>query len=264
MSISRKRKINEKLNDFEISSFRSINSSLGWLEIAASPFCAFYSSYLQQKQPNATIETLQTQSRYLKVVQKLRTQIYYPRPSISKNVTVTLVIFSDAARANDYGQLSFIAGVLLGPLKIGSIFYIISWQSHKSRRPVKSSAAAETLAAAEAIDEGKTLKSTLTSVLQIDVPFYLVVDTKDLYTSLSTKKNSIDKSIRADVNVIRYEFETQNVNKIFWIPGSTNISDPGTKPKSSLSELLKITMATGILQIDLEKQESKSSNLPLG
>lgn len=36
-----------------------------------------------------------------------------------------------------------------------SIYYIISWSSHKAKHPVRSIGAAEILAAGEAIDKGK-------------------------------------------------------------------------------------------------------------
>ena len=95
----------------------------------------------------------------------------------------------------------------------------------------------------------------------MDLPFYLIADTKDSYTSWSTKKTLIDKSIGGDVNVIRYEFETRDVNKIIWIPGSTNVLDPGTKPNISLSVIFKLNILTGRLKMDFEKCESKESNL---
>lgn len=118
----------------------------------------------------------------------------------------------DAGRTVDHGQLSFISGLLIGPLQVGSVFHTISWLSHKSKRPVKSTAAAETLAASEAIDEGKVLKKAFSVLFGFTVPLIIVIDSKDLYTSLSTQRNSIDRSIRADVNIIRFDFEIGNVN----------------------------------------------------
>lgn len=77
--------------------------------------------------------------------------------------------------------------------------------SHKSRRPVRSILAAEVPAAPESIDEAKVLKAALSLLLGIKVKLLLIVDSRDLYTSLSTRINSIDRSMCADVNVIRLE-----------------------------------------------------------
>ena len=60
------------------------------------------------------------------------------------------------------------------------------------------------------------------TLLNLDVDLLIVVGTKDLYDSLFTCRNSTDKSIRADVSLIRYEFETYKINRIVWIPGKCN------------------------------------------
>lgn len=64
--------------------------------------------------------------------------------------------------------------------------------SHKSKRPVKSTEAAEILAAAESIDEGQILKQALPVVLHLELQLLIAVDSRDLITSLSTQRNFID------------------------------------------------------------------------
>ena len=55
---------------------------------------------------------------------------------------------------------------------------------------------AEMLVVYEAIGEGKKLKKTLSTLLKINnVPLIVGVDSKDLCTSLSTCRNSNEKSI---------------------------------------------------------------------
>lgn len=58
---------------------------------------------------------------------------------------MSICIFADAGRLTDYGQPSIIGGVLLGALKKDSTFYVMSWSSYKSRRPVTSIGSAEIL-----------------------------------------------------------------------------------------------------------------------
>lgn len=95
---------------------------------------------------------------------------------------------------------------------VGISCVVVSWSSHKAKRPVRSIGTAELLAAGEAIDEGKILASTLAVITNQPVELIIALDTKDLFSSLSSQRNPIDKSIRADVNVIRYELECGNVN----------------------------------------------------
>ena len=139
------------------------------------------------------------------------------------------MVFADADRHESHGQLCYIAGLLLGPLKSDSTFYTISWPSHKSRRPVKSIGAAEILPVGEAIDEGKVLKSAISVHIGQKLQLVVITDSKYLFNSLATQIISIDKSFRADLNVIRFEYETHAVITVGWIPGKIDPADVGTK-----------------------------------
>jgi len=92
----------------------------------------------------------------------------------------------------------------------------------------------------------------------------VLVDSKDLYTTLTTCRNATDRAMRGDVSFIRYEFETRSVARMFWIPGKINIADPGTKPNSPLAHTLSILLGTGQLPIDFADALSKSSDQFLG
>ena len=234
----------------------SINASINWLGITASPICAFYSSHLQQKTPSNNIGNLLLQSAVLRKLQNIGTQSCYPAPPRNQSVPVSAVMFADAGKTEDHGILSYIGGILLGQLKKGSQFYPLSWSSRKSKRPVKSIGSAEVLAVGEAIDEGKILKSVVSTIIGVNVKLLVATDSKDLFNSLSTQRNSIDKSIRADVNLIRFEYETHSVNTVVWIPGKTNRADPGTKRDSPLTDVLLLMLYTGIIPIDFTGSQS--------
>lgn len=75
----RRREYELQLSAMEKSAFMSLTSLIGWLGIAASPFFAFYSSYLQQKLPAATVSVLSVQSNSLTILKKLVTNIHYPK-----------------------------------------------------------------------------------------------------------------------------------------------------------------------------------------
>lgn len=127
-------------------------------------------------------------------------------------------------------------------MKSCSIYSILSWSSHKNLRPERSISAAEILAAGEAIDEGKMLARTVSSIYNTRIPLVISLDSRDLCTSLSTQRNSVDKSIRCDVNVICHEFDRRNVAKFVGIAGDQKLADPGTKSDSSLMDALRCCM----------------------
>lgn len=51
----RHRQFDVVLNKIELSTFMFVNSSIGWSGFTASQFCAFYSTYLQQKMPSSNV-----------------------------------------------------------------------------------------------------------------------------------------------------------------------------------------------------------------
>lgn len=96
-------------------------------------------------------------------------------------------------------------------MQAGSIFHVLSRSSHKSKRPVRSIGYVEVIAAVEAIYEGNIFSRTAAAIFDTEVSLFIVLHYKYLFTFLSTLRNSIAKSVRADVNFIRYEFERRSL-----------------------------------------------------
>ncbi len=197
--------LSEVLNKVEFRSFRSANSSLGWLGTNESLFCALYSSWLQQKAPTPAVQDLISQINYVKQLKKLDTSISYLLPENGFH-NVSVLIFADAIHPSDHGQLAFLSGLLFGDLASGSVFHVLSCPSRKLRRPVKSIASAETLAAGEAIDEGKVTVRAFEDLFGFKIQLSIAIDSKEVFTTLSTCQLASDRSIRGDVGTIRFEF----------------------------------------------------------
>lgn len=90
-----------------------------------------------------------------------------------------MLVFADASRIDEIGQLGDIAGLLIGDFRKQSIFHVTSWISHKSKRPVKSVPAAEIFTADEGIDEGKIIAAAYSEILSFKVMPHLCLDFKD-------------------------------------------------------------------------------------
>ena len=99
------------------------------------------------------------------------------------------------------------------------------------------------------MDEVVIIRDVMQQLIKMKFESYEIVDTKDLYNSLTTKRNSVDRSIRAYVNCIPFIFETE-LDVMGWIKGTFNPSDVGTKPKSSLKDAVVLMFATGTPQLD--------------
>lgn len=214
ISRARRKQFKDALNPIERNHFASINSSLGWIGTAASPFCSFYALFLQQKNPETNVSHLVDQINIVKKLQKIGTQIHYPRPSDKNEYNLTVLPFADASKPNEYGQIGVLVGLLVGEFEQNTIYHAISWLSHKAKRPTKSVPATEILATGEGIDEVKTIVETYRTLLKMEVKTQICVDSKDLFTSFSTQRNSIDRSMRNDVACIRFEFQVGSINQI--------------------------------------------------
>lgn len=91
------KQFNQSLNQIERSEFSSANSTLGWIGTAASPFCSFYSSYLQLKAADQRVSHLVEQSNIVRKVKQLGTTIAYPRPLDKSHYELSVLVFSDAS-----------------------------------------------------------------------------------------------------------------------------------------------------------------------
>ena len=141
---------------------------------------------------------------------------------------------------------------MIGELEQGAVFHPLTLISKRAKSPIKSVSYAKVLSASTAADEGTILKQAYNKLLGIDVGFTIVVDTKDLYDTISTKRLPTDKTIKGDVSSLRYDFEVSVINRIIWLPGKFNIADPLTKRNSPIEKSLQLTMFTGLLSTCLE------------
>lgn len=157
---------------------------------------------------------------------------------------MTFLSFADGRKASDYCQLGAPVGLLINDVINDSIYHPITWIPHKSKEAVKSVPAPEILASSEAMDEMKAFNHAFKQLLNVDILSQLCANSKDLFTYLSTRNNSIDRSIRNVVSCILHGFHMSCVDNIIWIPGNINLADMLTKPDISLTGVLQLTLFT--------------------
>lgn len=204
-------------------------------------------------------------SSRLNKLNSLGTVTCYSRPDDYRQHSLSVLFFCDAGKTVDAAQLSFIRGLLIDSINSSSHTHVISWVSHKARWPVKSIRAAETLAASEANDTGKSICAVYHILCGIDINLLTALDTKYLYTSLATPQKFIDPLIWGYVIVIRYEFETRSRHEAVWIPEKLNLADYGTMFDSPLNSVLNQMLQTGRwLPFSFDNAESCPSDKPFG
>ena len=198
------------------------------------------------------------------MLQSLGTVDTYCRPAEKGKYEMSVVVLSDANRSDANGQLGYIAGIVIGDLKPGSPLHSLSWDSRKSKHPVRLIVSAETIAAAIAIDEGKIMVQSLRCLLNHLSKLKICFDSKDLWDSLTNCHEPTDKSVKANVNVIRYEFETKKVSQMTCIPGKINPSDDLTIKDSPMKNPLQLMLFTGEIAITFSQGKTKNLNVSTG
>ena len=261
---TRRKQSHQRINEIEQSHYNSINGKLCWSGVISSPFCAFAASYLQQKSPTATVQDLVLQNTLIRKVKDLGTMTKYVRPSQKGTFDLNVVCFADASKVEDKGQLGMVTGLMVGDFTTGAVFHALTWFSKRAKRPVKSTASAEVLATGAAADEGILLKHACFKIFGVNVGLHVILDTMDLYDTISTKRLPTDKAIKGDVASLRYDFEIRAIDKMIWIPGKFNLSDPLTKRDSPLEKSLQLTLHTGLISVDLSKCLVNNSKKPIG
>lgn len=111
---------------------------------------------------------------------------------------------------------------------------------------------------------GKVRFDTFRLLFGVHISLLIALDSQDPFTTLETQRNFIDLSVRADVNCIQFVFETGRFRRIYRIPGSVNLCDPGTKPDSPLTQALQLMQHTGRVPIHFPKSESSLYDHTLG
>lgn len=101
---------------------------------------------------------------------------------------------------------------------------------------------AEILTIGKVIDEEKSIVNVFFEPHYMHVDIRLCVSSKDLFSNLSTQRNSIDRSIYTDVACIRYNLQAGNVDDSTWVPGKLNLANVLTRKDSALLEALQLAL----------------------
>lgn len=172
----------------------SISISLGFPKITLSQLCAFYASDIQQKINDPKVSVLVSHSNATSSLQHYGTFTLYPKSS--------LVALSDESHSESSTQLCYIVRIVLEPVEQRSILYLSSL-SRKACRPFLSTTASKHSAASKALDEIVLLRRGLERLYETVLSMMFLVDTKDLYHSMSTQINATDRSVQTEVNSVR-------------------------------------------------------------
>eukprot|EP00180_Rhodochaete_pulchella_P004029 Plantae.Rhodophyta-Rhodochaete_pulchella.ctg74099.p2 GENE.Plantae.Rhodophyta-Rhodochaete_pulchella.ctg74099~~Plantae.Rhodophyta-Rhodochaete_pulchella.ctg74099.p2 ORF type:complete len:100 (+),score=11.07 Plantae.Rhodophyta-Rhodochaete_pulchella.ctg74099:3-302(+) len=90
-----------------------------------------------------------------------------------------------------------------------------------------------------AADNGKLIASVFSTLLCVQLTPSIGVDSKSLYDTMSTVHAPPERSVRAIVALLRYDFERRYLRDMFWLPGAANPADSTTKRNSPLLRIVR-------------------------
>lgn len=136
-----------------------------------------------------------------------------------------------------YNRITHLSSVLFSVWSMESstkdlIFSRLAGRRTSESSPAKSTASAETFAYSEAFYELIMIHDALQCLLRASIKSVVIVHSKDLYNALSSKRSSVHKAMRSDINYILFIFDP-NIDVIAWIRGRLNMADVATKPDYS-------------------------------
>ncbi len=171
-------------------------------------------------------------------------QVHLQFPSLEKICDAKLIAFSDTSFASlkcggsQGGFLIFLCGE-------NKKYALISWQSKKVKRVVKSTIAAETLALQEAAEASILIRHVICELFGYRVesttlPIECVIDNKSLYDSLHSTKTVSDKRLKVDICHLRDMVKNEEIHEIQWKENKKQLADVLTKFGASSEKLLKV------------------------
>ena len=242
ISVSRARRKQRVMhaNDEETKSYRALAGTLLYLGNDVMSQASLFVSIMQQRIGNLKVQHLIDANEMLRDLLKLKPWITFRRPINTENVTYCP--FSDASHPNDrdYGQTGIFAGLWITSKTHGkTIFHPVDWTSHKQHRVSYSSYGAEILAAATTDDRGYYFKDAINRLFpHVRKKRELFVDSKCLFDTIATLHENTEYRLRPTVQRIRNSFESNELERMRWIPGTINIADALTKKSAALIKTL--------------------------
>ncbi|CAE7934323.1 RE1 [Symbiodinium sp. KB8] len=246
-----------KASDFlnEPTLMRACCGQLAWVANHSRPDQTFLASYLQGIQDKALVSHLDLYNKAVREMKARKVSLRFPPVPVDRWRLLAITDAGWGVRANGESQ----GGLLLClcdkdvlEQKPGKT-WIIEWSSKKLRRVVRSSTAAETLAAQNGLDSIEFAQAFLQEVLfgmsprqfQQWVPETqsgLVIDSKSLYDALTRSACSsalaMEKRLAIDYAIARACLAERNVLP-FWTNNLQMISDCLTKLRGNKEILYK-------------------------
>lgn len=228
----------DDLGGRESEQYQVLTGQLIWLAAQSRPDIAFDVCELSTHCHAAKVENI---LRANKVVTKVKNTPFSLTFPVLENVShLTVECYSDASFGNlsDGGSQGSYLVFLVDHRGVRSV---VSWQSRKVRRVVKSTLAAETLALLDGAEASILISNLVAELLALGNNQPIVkcyVDNKSLVEAVYSTKAIEDKHLRINMAVLRDMLARGDLHSVEWVQSSCQLADALTKRGASVSSLI--------------------------
>lgn len=126
------------------------------------------SSILHQNSLNPSVDDIIEQNKTLHKLKVLGTTIKYIRRTVRKKHKLSFTLYFDDAENNERDQIGNSVGLLIYHISKELVFLIVSYASHRSKRPTRGEPTEEILAASKDIFTGNEVEKAYAELLRIN------------------------------------------------------------------------------------------------
>ena len=225
------------LSDTMKKQLRSLIGQLAWVANQTRPDVAFEVCQLSVNFKNANVGEVVKAN---KCVKKLKSEeVYLKFTNLGDMKKAKLVSYTDAS-FNNLGDNGSQGGNVCFLLGENGSHSVLSWQSKKIQRVVKSTLSAETMALMTGVEScflyAALLRELHNNKLEMNV--HGVTDSKSLYDAVHTSKTLEDSRLKIDVAVLRDYLRKKEMKSIAWVESTDQLADSLTKSGASSKKLV--------------------------
>ena len=227
-----------KLSAKETLVLKRVAGQINWVATQSRPDMSYENCVIGNSMKNPTVNDARLINRAIRKMKRDNVSLSFNSVKILKS---TLVAFCDASFAslpNGGSQGAFIIFLI----DCNGTYCPLTWQSRRIRRVVKSTIAAECLAAIEAAEASVLMKTMLYefcgSDMNIDIVIYC--DNRNLVDCVKSSTSIEDKRLLIDIAVLRDMLSQKEISEIIWIPTDKQLSNCLTKQGASSQSLVHV------------------------
>ena len=231
-----------KLTKDETLLLKRFSGQINWLVTQCRPDIAYHNCIIGNSLQSPNVKDILYANKIVRKIKDTNASLYFHSGlDLSQCSVVSFCDASFGTLPNGGSQGAFITFLVDN----NGTYCPIAWQSRRIRRVVKSTLAAECLAAIESAESSVLLCTILKELLscQMDCDSVNVVifcDNRNLVDSVHSTTNIEDKRLLIDVCVLRDMISLGEINRFSWVPTDLQIANCLTKQGAPAYNLLKV------------------------